>query len=46
MNREIEISDKQYAQYNDYAFRSILLKSANGLLEFVKIPYALNYLDL
>lgn len=39
MNGEIEISDKQYAQYNDYAFKSILLERANGLLEFVKIPY-------
>ena len=33
---------KQYAQYNDYAFKSILLERANGLLKFVGIPYRIN----
>ncbi|MBE6490830.1 MAG: hypothetical protein E7Z83_08240 [Methanobrevibacter sp.] len=42
MNREIEILDRQYAQYNDYAFKSILLERANGLLKFVNIPYRIN----
>ena len=42
MTNEIEILDKQYAQYNDYAFKSILLERANGLLKFVGIPYRIN----
>ena len=42
MNGEIEISDKQYGQYNDYTFKSILLQRANGLLKFVGIPYKIN----
>ena len=42
MGSEIEVLDKQYAQYNDYTFKSILLERANGLLEFAKIPYKIN----
>lgn len=34
-----EILDKKYLQYNDYYFKSILQKRANGLLDFVKIPF-------
>ena len=39
MNKNKDISDKKYAHYNDYNFRSILQKRANGLLEFAGIPY-------
>ena len=39
MIKEKDIKDYNYAQYNDYVFRSILQKRANGLLKFVKIPY-------
>ena len=42
MAKENDIHDYNYPQYNDYAFRSILQKRANGLLKFVKIPYKLN----
>ncbi len=42
MNEDIEISDKKYAHYNDYYFKSILQKRSNGLLKFVKIPYKIN----
>ena len=42
MAKENDIHDYNYPQYNDYAFRSILQKRANGLLKFVKIPYRLN----
>ena len=42
MAKENDIHDYNYPQYNDYAFRSILQKRANGLLKFVKIPYNLN----
>ena len=42
MAKENDIHDYNYPQYNDYAFRSILQKRANGLLKFVKIPYGLN----
>lgn len=34
-----QISDKKYAQYNDYYFKSVLLERANGLLKFIGIPY-------
>lgn len=34
-----EILDKKYLHYNDYYFKSILQKRANGLLDFVKIPF-------
>ena len=37
-----EISDKKYKHYNDYYLKSILIKRANGLLKFVKIPYKIN----
>ena len=36
------IHEYKYAHYNDYHFRSILQKRANGLLKFVKIPYKIN----
>lgn len=34
-----EIADKNYGHYNDYNFKSILQKRANGLLKFIGIPY-------
>ncbi|MBQ6099390.1 MAG: hypothetical protein IJL02_05950 [Methanobrevibacter sp.] len=39
MSAKTEISTKKYGHYNDYAFKSILQKRANGLLEFAGIPY-------
>ena len=42
MTRKMEISENIYSHYNDYIFKAILLKRANGLLKFVKIPYKLN----
>ena len=33
------IIDKKYPQYNDYNFKSILRKRANGLLKFIGIDY-------
>ena len=39
MTSNIQITDKKYAQYNDYYFKSVLQKRANGVLKFVKIPF-------
>ena len=40
------ISDNEYAQYNDYNFKSILQKRANGLLKFIGIPYKIKKIIL
>ena len=32
-------TSKNYGHYNDYAFKSVLRKRANGLLKFIGIPY-------
>ena len=42
MKSQNEILDKQYRHYNDYVFKSIVQKRANGILKFVKIPYRIN----
>ena len=42
MNSKNEILDKRYGHYNDYVFKSIVQKRANGLLKFVNIPYRIN----
>lgn len=42
MVEEIDILDYNYSHYNDYNFKSVLQKRANGLLKFVKIPYRIN----
>lgn len=39
MNAEKGLLDKNYPQYNDYNFKSILHQRANGLLKFIGIPY-------
>ena len=39
MTTENDIFDYEYNHYNDYAFKSILLDRANGLLKFAEIPY-------
>ena len=39
MTTENDIFDYGYNHYNDYAFKSILLDRANGLLKFAEIPY-------
>ena len=39
MTTENDIFDYEYNHYNDYAFKSILLNRANGLLKFAEIPY-------
>ena len=39
MSSNLNISDEIYHHYNDFNFKSILLKRASGLLRFVKIPY-------
>ena len=39
MVSESKILNKDYKHYNDYVFKSILQKRANGLLEFVNIPH-------
>lgn len=37
-----EISENKYPHYQDYIFKSILQKRANGLLKFLNIPYKIN----
>ena len=32
--------DKKYSQYNDYAFKKIVLERSDGLLKFMEIPYS------
>ena len=39
-------SDKKYNHYNDYVFKSILHRRANGLLKFMKIPYKIRKIIL
>ena len=39
-------SDKKYRHYNDYHFKSVVQKRANGILKFVKIPYKINNIIL
>ena len=39
MTKDRDILNFNYRHYNDFTFRSVLLKRANGLLKFVKIPY-------
>ena len=39
MTTENDVFDYEYNHYNDYAFKSILLDRANGLLKFAEIPY-------
>ena len=42
MVSESKILSKDYRHYNDYVFKSILQKRANGLLKFVKIPHRID----
>ena len=42
MVNESKILSKDYRHYNDYVFKSILQKRANGLLKFVKIPHRID----
>ncbi len=39
MHSKKDISDKKYSQYNDFYFKSLLLKRANGVLRFLALPY-------
>lgn len=41
-----ENSNNNYAQYNDYAFKSILKTRANGLLKFIGIPFRIRNMML
>ena len=44
MKTKNQIMAQEYPHYNDYTFKGILQKRANGLLEFVGIPYRINKL--
>lgn len=46
MNEKNKKSDKKYRHYNDYHFKSVVQKRANGILKFVKIPYKINNIIL
>lgn len=46
MNTKDDILDKNYLQYNDYYFKSVLRQRANGLLKFVGIPYRIDTMIL
>jgi len=46
MNAKNDILDKNYPQYNDYYFKSVLRQRANGLLKFLKIPYQIDAMIL
>ena len=46
MNTKNDILDKNYPQYNDYYFKSVLRQRANGLLRFVGIPYQIDTMIL
>ncbi len=46
MSSKKEILDNNYAQYNDYTFKSILQKRANGLLKFIGINYKIRKIIL
>ena len=46
MNAKNDILDKDYPQYNDYYFKSVLRQRANGLLKFVGIPYQIETMIL
>ena len=41
-----ENSNNDYAQYNDYIFKSILKTRANGLLKFIGIPFRIKNMIL
>ena len=42
MANENRILNNDYRHFNDYVFKSILQKRANGLLKFVKIPHRID----
>ena len=42
MKHENEIQENIYPHYNDYIFKTILQRHANGLLKFLDIPYEIN----
>ncbi len=46
MNSEKEFSDMNYSHYNDFYFKSVLHKRANGLLKFIGIPYKIERIIL
>lgn len=46
MDTKNDILDKNYPQYNDYYFKSVLRQRANGLLRFVGIPYQIDTMIL
>lgn len=46
MESKKDFLNKNYPQYNDYDFKSILLRRANGLLKFIGIPYDITSLML
>ena len=46
MNTKNNILDKNYPQYNDYYFKSVLRQRANGLLKFIGIPYQIDTMIL
>ena len=46
MNTKNNIPDKNYPQYNDYYFKSVLRQRANGLLKFIGIPYQIDTMIL
>jgi predicted transposase/invertase (TIGR01784 family) len=41
MNSQNDFLDKSYGHYNDFNFKSILMKRANGLVKFMGIPYVI-----
>ena len=46
MKEKNKKSNKKYKHYNDFHFKSVVQKRANGILKFVKIPYKINNIIL
>lgn len=42
MKKLKHISGKKYKHYNDYVFKKTVEERANGVLEFLKIPYRID----